>query len=140
MGDTDSLPAAETDRVSLPAATILVADDDDAVRAIVVRCLRAAGYDVLEASSGDEALGHAHALPDLLIADLVMPPLGGLELADALRRRVPGLAVLHISGYAPRTDFNGDATAMLLSKPFSLDELRDHVDWLLAMRAPSPAA
>jgi CheY-like chemotaxis protein len=85
-------------------------------------------------------LRHADAAPNLLIADLVMPPDGGLDLAGTLRSRVPGLAVLYISGYAARTEFNGDASAVLLSKPFSTAELHAHVEWLLAARPePSPA-
>jgi CheY-like chemotaxis protein len=136
MGDTVRDPRGETEDMSGSPAKILVADDDDAVRGLVAGCLRAAGYEVLEAATGDEALGHSDSAPDLLIADLVMPPCGGLELGETLRERVPGLAVLHISGYAPRTEFNGDASAVLLSKPFSLTELREHVEWLLAMRPP----
>ncbi|MDE3025762.1 MAG: response regulator [Acidobacteriota bacterium] len=114
------------------ASVILVADDDDDVRDVVVGQLREAGYAVLSAATGDEALALADAAPDLLIADLVMPPSGGMELAERLRARLPGLAVLHISGYAPRPDFNSDATAVLLSKPFRPDDLLSHVEWLLA--------
>lgn len=121
-----------------PRETILVADDDAAVRMVVAAALRSAGYVVLEAATCDEAMRHVEAVPDLLIADLVMPPDGGLELADRLRSRIPGLAVLHISGYAARTEFNGDASAALLSKPFSIVELRAHVEWLLAARSKTP--
>jgi len=116
------------------AATILVADDDDAVRRLVARLLRDNGYRVLSAANGDEALAHAEAAPDLLIADLVMPPSGGLELAEKLRAHVPRLAVLHMSGFAARRDFNADPTAVLLSKPFSTGELLDHVECALAAR------
>ena len=118
-------------------ATILVADDDDAVRTFVARALRLAGYAVLEAATGTEALAHAGAAPDLLIADLIMPPSGGLELAEEMRSRVAGLEVLHMSGYASRTDLNTDATAALISKPFSTAELSEHVEWLLATKPSS---
>jgi two-component system cell cycle response regulator CpdR len=123
--------------MTAPGPTILVADDDAAVRTVVAAALRSAGYVVLEAATCDEALRHADAAPNLLIADLVMPPDGGLDLADRLRARIPGLAVLHISGYAARTEFNGDPSAVLLSKPFSNAELHAHVEWLLAAR-PTP--
>jgi CheY-like chemotaxis protein len=113
-------------------ATILVADDDAPIRRLIATSLRAAGHTVLEAATADEALGQAREAPDLLIADLVMPSLGGLELATMLRSKLPRLAVLHMSGYQPRTDFNSDASATLLSKPFTLAELHAHVDWLLA--------
>jgi CheY-like chemotaxis protein len=132
MGDTNFSSGAETE--DMRSATILVADDDSAVRTFIAVSLRKDGYTVLEAATGAEAIACAAAAPDLLIADLVMPPFGGLELADELRAQVPSLAVLHISGYAARTEFNDDATATLLSKPFSRDELREHVEWLLATR------
>jgi CheY-like chemotaxis protein len=135
MGDTNRTHDAET--LSMRSGTILVADDDHAVRTFIAASLRKDGYTVLEAATGEEAIAYASAGPDLLIADLVMPPAGGIELADELRSHVPSLAVLHISGYAARTEFNDDATAALLSKPFSGDELRDHVEWLLATRSRS---
>ena len=118
----------------MSAATILVADDDDAVRALITGTLSANGYTVLAAATGDEALAHAAAAPDLLIADLVMPPSGGLELAEELCARVPRLAVIHMSGYATRPDFNADPAAVLLSKPFSTGELLEHVEWALTSR------
>lgn len=127
-------PDAETEGMSARRATILVADDDDAVRTLIAGWLRSAGYDALEAATGDEALAHADAAPDLLIADIVMPPSGGLDLADALCSQIPGLAVLYVSGYASHTAFNSDAAAVLLSKPFSIAELLEHVEWLLATR------
>jgi two-component system cell cycle sensor histidine kinase/response regulator CckA len=118
----------------MTGVTILVADDDAAVRGFVAASLRGAGYTVFLAATGEEALGYADAAPALLIADLVMPPSGGLDLAEKLRERLPGLSVLHMSGYAPRTDFNSDSTAALISKPFSIAELRAHVEWILATR------
>jgi CheY-like chemotaxis protein len=118
----------------MSTATILVADDDAMILRLVAATLRDAGYTVLEAATGDEALAHASRRPDLLIADLVMPPLGGLELARILSSKLPRLAVLHMSGYAPRTDFNSDPSASLISKPFTLETLRDHVDWALRAR------
>jgi CheY-like chemotaxis protein len=115
----------------MTTATILVADDDAAIRRLTATALRAAGHTVLEAATGDEALAQAREAPDLLIVDLVMPPFGGLELATMLRSKLPRLAILYVSGYAPRTEFNSDASATLLSKPFTLAELNAHVDWLL---------
>jgi CheY-like chemotaxis protein len=118
-------------------ATILVADDDAAIRRLLGRALREEGYTVLSAATGGEALEQACLAPDLLIADLVMPPGGGLELAERLRALVPRLAVLHISGYAVRRDFNTDPAASLLSKPFSRQQLIEHVEWALGTRAPA---
>ena len=82
--------------------TILVAEDDDQVRAVVRRVLARAGYQVLEARSGGEALAlaerHLHSI-DLLLTDVVMPEMGGPELASALSSRRPGLRLLFMSGY-----------------------------------------
>ena len=82
---------------------VLVAEDEPAVRGIVARSLRSYGYTVLEAADGAEALEIAQtaaALPDLVIADVVMPGMGGKQLAAALEARWPGIPVLFISGYA----------------------------------------
>jgi two-component system cell cycle sensor histidine kinase/response regulator CckA len=82
--------------------SILVAEDEPAVRAILARLLREYGYTVLEARNGFHALELAEgapAPPDLVIADVVMPGMGGKHLAEALDARWPGLPVLFISGY-----------------------------------------
>jgi len=90
---------------SQPLATgevVLLAEDDDQVRAVVRRVLTRGGYRVLEARSGTEALAvaerHAERI-DLLITDVVMPELGGPELGAALRSRRPELRLLYMSGY-----------------------------------------
>jgi len=82
--------------------TVLVAEDDDQVRAVVMRVLARAGYRVLEARSGGDALSVAERYAegiDLLVSDVVMPEMGGPELGSALRRRRPGLRLLYMSGY-----------------------------------------
>lgn len=100
---------------------VVVADDDDSVRALIARILRGSGYTVLEARSSDEALALGEA-PDLLVADLVMPSTGGVELADAMRARIPGLHVLFTSGYC-RTGNSFGPDDPLLAKPFTAAEL-----------------
>ena len=82
--------------------TILVAEDEDAVRRLLARILRAHGYTVLEARDGNDALRvatHHDGAIDLLVTDLVMPELGGMALADALAAARPAVCVLLISGY-----------------------------------------
>jgi PAS domain S-box-containing protein len=82
--------------------TLLVAEDEPAVRAILGRALREYGYTVLEAHDGAQALEtaeRASSPPDLLIADVVMPGMGGKPLAEAIERRWPGTPVLFTSGY-----------------------------------------
>jgi CheY-like chemotaxis protein len=100
---------------------VVVADDDDSVRALIARILRGGGYTVLEARSSDEALALGDDLK-LLVADLVMPSIGGVELADAMRARIPGLSVLFTSGYC-RTGSSFGADDPLLAKPFTAAEL-----------------
>jgi len=112
-------------------AAILVADDDASVRRMVAAILRGHGYRIVEAATGDEALERATADVELVIADLVMPPEGGVELVDALRRRLPGLKVLFISGYGVLPAVS-NAHDPLLSKPFDPRELLRRVAGLLA--------
>ncbi len=110
--------------------TVMVVDDEADVRNFAKHVLENQGFQVLIAKNGMEALllgehhpGFIHAL----VTDLVMPPyMGGYELALALRRRRPGLAVLYISGY-PTDDFvEGEVleeAAGFLAKPFKPDTL-----------------
>lgn len=82
--------------------SIMVVEDDTDVRASTVRALRRAGYDVLEAGDGDEALAMlaARATPvDLVVSDIVMPRMGGAAFVQALGERWPGVRVLFVSGY-----------------------------------------
>jgi PAS domain S-box-containing protein len=114
--------------------TILLVEDDESVRDFVGFVLRQQGYQVLEAEHGPRALeiARAHAGEiDLLISDVVMPHLGGFELAEALHRVRPALRVLLISGY-PGDRVPGDAE--FLAKPFSRETLLERVGQLIARR------
>ena len=105
--------------------TLLVAEDEPAVRALTCHVLRAAGYTVLEAGEGEEAVRVAerHAGPiDLLVTDVVMPGLGGRELAERLAGRHPGLRVLYLSGYTDDAVVRHgvrEAQVAFLQKPFT---------------------
>jgi two-component system, cell cycle sensor histidine kinase and response regulator CckA len=103
--------------------TILLAEDDDIVRDVAVRMLTGAGYTVVPARYGSEALELAerHDI-DLLLTDVVMPGLSGPETARALRERLPTLPVLFMSGYAPETE-GSVVGAELIRKPFQPREL-----------------
>ncbi|HLY16518.1 MAG TPA: ATP-binding protein [Bryobacteraceae bacterium] len=108
--------------------TVLVAEDEAGVRELVTTQLRRLGYKVLAAASGEEALGIARAHTgtiDLLLSDVVMPKMGGRELALELQKIRPGLHVMFVSGYAGQTTEQAlkGSGACILGKPFSLKEL-----------------
>jgi len=120
-----------------PSATILVVDDEPTLRSVIRRCLVRNGYTVLEAEDAHRALTVARASGaiDLLITDVVMPGMTGLELGRVLLRERPELRVLYISGFTfeeavPVTDLaNGMA---YLPKPFETAALTSKVQELLA--------
>jgi two-component system cell cycle sensor histidine kinase/response regulator CckA len=113
--------------------TILVIDDDPQVRTLIVRVLTKAGYRVLEACEGAEgaALFRAHQEAiSLVILDLVMPGLGGLDVANELTTSQPQLRVLYISGYAESIaahSIRRAAPSLMIVKPFSPNTLLDRV-------------
>ena len=118
---------------------VLVAEDDPVVRTLLQRLLRDAGFEVRTAKHGDEALGmalRASGAFDLVVTDVRMPVMDGLELARRLRERWPGLPVLYISGYdvelSAGSRRSGSRQA-LLRKPFDLDELLREVTRLLGL-------
>jgi two-component system OmpR family response regulator len=91
----------ETDRQAEPAplATILVVDDEPSIRSLLSRFLTKAGYRVSESTDGRDALEQLRqSKVDLLILDIVMPGMDGLEVLRALRRDVAGLKVIVMSG------------------------------------------
>jgi PAS domain S-box-containing protein len=108
--------------------TVLVVEDQDAVRAVAARVLGAYGYTVLQARHGNDALATLRATPgriDLLLTDLVMPEMHGQELADRVRQIEPTVRVLFMSGYVetPRVPSERDASTPIVRKPFSGEEL-----------------
>jgi CheY-like chemotaxis protein len=134
--------------MSLPqdtkARTILIVDDDESIRDIERRYLEPAGYRVLEASSALDAIRliDSGAVVDLVISDLVMPELGGEEMASRVRLQRPALKVLYVTG---RIDRVMDARPLAeieayLNKPFTGSELIEAVSRLLfgAIAPPSP--
>jgi PAS domain S-box-containing protein len=125
------VPALETSAKG--TETVLVVEDQDGIRDIVRESLRRNGYKVLIANDGEEALQMAAAYPDpihLLITDLVMPNIGGRELAQRLTPQRPTMKVLFMSGYSEQSALEIEATsqsATVLQKPFSLDALARNV-------------
>jgi PAS domain S-box-containing protein len=113
--------------------TVLVVEDQDGIRDIVKESLRRSGYTVLIAEDGNQALEMASAYPDpihLLVTDLVMPNIGGRELAERLTPLRPQMKVLFMSGYSEQSTLNieeTDLSATVLQKPFSLEALAQNV-------------
>lgn len=113
--------------------TILVVDDEDAVRTVVVRLLDRQHYRVLEADSGEAALNAAamsETPPDVLVTDVGMSPMEGPDLARELRGKYPGVKVIYMSGrlddprVAPDCLLQGE---MFLPKPFRPEALVEAV-------------
>jgi CheY-like chemotaxis protein len=113
--------------------TVLIVEDEEAVRALAARSLAKAGYTVLEASNGSEALtilARRGEEIELLVTDVVMPGLGGQELAQRVWESSPGLPVLFMSGYSPDDVVRRGLLhrgAAFLQKPFSPDRLAAQV-------------
>ncbi|MFP6608343.1 MAG: GAF domain-containing protein [Myxococcota bacterium] len=117
--------------------TLLLVEDEPAVRRLVARTLRTSGYRVFEAEDGFAALTVAEQLGDeidLLVTDLVMPHMGGADLAAKLQAMRPELPVLLLSGHAEPRDASIEASiqdARFLQKPFEEDRLLREVRFLL---------
>jgi len=128
---------------TLDRETILLVEDEDAVRVIVSTVLRRHGYQVLEASSPRRArdLFEQHASEiDLLLTDVVMPEMNGRVLAELLVALRPELRILFISGYSdmatPLDEQNPNVG--FLSKPFQASVLAAHVREMLSRPARGP--
>ena len=130
---TSSMPTPRggTPVVRAPAGseTVLLVEDEEMVRKVVRRTLIAQGYNVIEAANGREALKLALQDPtriSLVLTDVMMPQMGGPELARELWHRYPDLKIMFLSGYAPDTmspDSAVPAGAVLIEKPFAIEKL-----------------
>ena len=122
--------------------TILLVEDDSGVRALALRALQARGYDVLTACDGVEALQVAASTDKhiaLLVTDVVMPNMNGPALIDALRDRLPQIAVLYVSGYTDDAVLRHgvlQAEVDFLQKPFTASTLAQKVRTVLDEHAP----
>ncbi|SMQ23790.1 Response regulator receiver domain-containing protein [Pseudomonas helmanticensis] len=119
--------------MSTPAFTILVVEDDDIVRMLIVDVLEELEFKVLEADGSEQALEvlQDHSITiDLMMTDVGLPGMDGRELATEARKLRPALPVLFASGYAETIDVPADMH--VIGKPFSIDQLRDKVKGILA--------
>ena len=126
----DGPPAAKTLETVLGGSeTILLVEDDEPVRRVLVESLREAGYRVLETASAAEALPlgeHYEGRIDMLVTDVIMPGKDGVPLADRIRRIRPEIAVLYVTGYGGKELARHglpDKDTHLLIKPFRHEEL-----------------
>jgi two-component system, cell cycle response regulator CpdR len=117
-------------------AHILLAEDDDQMRAFLSRGLRRAGHAVDAVSDGAAALARSRdADYDLLLADVVMPGLDGIALARRVTERQPGIRVMFITGFAAvalQDEGFAERRATILSKPFHLRHLIAEIEALLS--------
>ena len=136
--DTQAEQPASDEAVPGGTETILVVEDEEPVRKLLVRILKEAGYTTLDTGSPGEAILKVLNYKEpihLLISDVIMPEMSGPERAVKLRLLRPGLPVLYTSGYTrdalPTHDTLEPGTS-LLSKPFTADDLRQRIRQVLA--------
>ncbi len=117
-------------------AQILLAEDDDSMREFLAKALTRAGHEVRAVGDGLDALTTlAEERVDLLLADVVMPGLDGIELARRAAKEQPNIKVMFITGFAAVALKAREETprgARVLSKPFHLRELVSQIDIMLA--------
>jgi CheY-like chemotaxis protein len=118
--------------------TILLVEDEPPLRALAAESLKKLGYTVLQAPNGQQALELADSHPgqiDLLLTDIVMPRLGGPELAQKLKEKRSNLAVIFMSGYTETAALENaqiGSDSILLNKPFSTETLANRIAEMLA--------
>lgn len=143
MKTVDQLPPASAERAHAGVSVLLV-DDETAVRRFAARVLEREGYGVVQASDGAEALRlvRAEGVPvEIVVSDIVMPRLNGVQLMEALAASHPGLPVILMSGYAPAalSELGIAAPCSILTKPFPAERLLAEVK-RCSRRGSKPAA
>ena len=118
---------------------IILAEDDNDMRRFLVRALTKAGYDVVSFDNGKAAYDRLREEPfELLLTDIVMPEMDGIELARKATEIDPALKVMFITGFAAvalNPDNTAPKDAKVLSKPFHLKDLVNEVERMLAVAA-----
>ena len=119
--------------------TVLLVEDSDVVRDVVASMLEGGGLTVLQASGGEEALALARrgdTSIDLLLTDIVMPGMAGVELADRLERERPDVRILFMTGYAEEVVVNEGSLGKhreCIGKPFTQDQITKRVRKILSL-------
>ena len=115
---------------------ILLAEDDDSMRGFLARAIERAGYDVVAVDRGTAAVPHLERGGfDLLLTDIVMPEMDGIELAQRASEISPDMRVMFITGFAAvalSKTSGAPAGSKVLSKPFHLRDLTDEIERMLA--------
>jgi signal transduction histidine kinase/CheY-like chemotaxis protein len=112
--------------------TVLVIDDDDTVRAVIVEALIVAGFDVVQAADGERGSALLDTLhPVAAVIDFLMPGMNGAEVARLAQARQPGLPIVFVSGYSDTVALEGISGAIVLRKPFDISGLSRAVDAVL---------
>jgi two-component system cell cycle response regulator CpdR len=121
----------------LPVKRILLAEDDESMRGFLERALAKAGYEVIAFANGKDAHERLQEEPfSLLLTDIVMPQMDGIELARRASELDPQIKIMFITGFAAvtlNTSSRAPKNARVLSKPFHLKDLVREIDRLLAM-------
>ena len=114
-------------------AKILIVEDDESVRTFTARAIAAGGHEVEMAEDGDvglETIRKAGGGYDLILSDIRMPAMDGIEMARRAAGEFPGLKILLMTGYAEQRERAGDLQEIIIDvvpKPFSLVEIRNRV-------------
>lgn len=125
--------------------TILVVEDNGALRRLMLRILEGCGYAVLEAANGPQGLElfRQQGTVDLAILDMVMPGMSGLDVAAEIERQQPGIKILYVSGHTSSVAIDSISRRSpenVLLKPFDAGDLIDRVAQLLEPDGPRPSA
>ncbi|HXE76430.1 MAG TPA: PAS domain S-box protein [Candidatus Xenobia bacterium] len=140
LPETQSAAPAAERPATAPAARVLLVEDETAIRILAAGILRRQGYEVLDAATAEEALAaldRGEAV-DLLLTDVVMPGMNGLELAEAALARRPEIKVVYMSGFSQsllQAHGGGQRRAPFLPKPFTPAALVQTVRSVLEVRA-----
>lgn len=125
--------------VTPPVTTVLLVDDDSGVRFALTEVLRDRGYRVVPVSSGAQALTCLQGI-DVVVTDLSMPGMDGLELTSKIAARAPGLPVILLTAHGSEAMLRlatGAGACGCLSKPFDIDEIGRVIEYARGLRGSS---
>lgn len=127
-------------------AKLLIVEDDESVRTLAARALERAGHIVDVACDGAQGLEAIHSelgIYDLVVSDIRMPEMDGIEMAQLAARSYPGLPILLMTGYADQRERAEELDAIIVDvvqKPFTLADIRDRVSLALARTSSNQSA